>query len=416
MYKLRPHQIQKSEELAQGLKDKKVIYLAGQVRSGKTLTALNAVELYGAGVVLFITKKKAISSIESDYKNFCFNYQLLVINYESLHKLPKGYKPDVVIYDEAHSIGAFPKSSKRTKLCKKLFFNIPCILMSGTPAVESYSQLYHQFYISAFSPFKQYSTFYKWANEFVDKKEMKLPTHTVIDYSGAKVQQINAIIKPYFIKMTQEDAGFKSKVTEHLIKIGTPPKLKTAVKQLLKDRVLEGKEGFILGDSPAKLQSKVHQLINGHCIIEKDDLSTFTKIFSTYKADYIKERFKGVKIAIMYYYQAELDILNQVFRDDITTDLEEFNTTDKNFALQQSSTEGMNVSKADAIVYMNLFFSGKNYLQSRDRLTVKGREDNNVYYICENFGMTEEIIKTVRNKKDFNSKLFTTWHQGNKQN
>ena len=42
--------------------------------------------------------------------------------------------------------------------------------MSGTPAVESYSQLYHQFYISAFSPFKDYTNFYKWANDFVDKK------------------------------------------------------------------------------------------------------------------------------------------------------------------------------------------------------------------------------------------------------
>ena len=66
----------------------------------------------------------------------------------------------------------------------------------------------------------------------------------------------------------------------------------------------------------------------------------------------------------------------------------------------------MNVSKADAIVYMNIGFSGKNYLQSRDRLTVKGRETNNVYYICEDFGMTEKILKTVQDKKDFNSKLF----------
>lgn len=410
---LRPHQIQKSKELLNILNKYKIAYLAGEVRSGKTLTALNTTELFGVSNVLVITKKKAISSIESDYKNFGFKYQLLVINYESLHKV--NYKPDLVIYDEAHSLGAFPKPSKRSKLCKKLFYKVPCILMSGTPAVESYSQLYHQFYISAFSPFKEYTNFYKWANEFVDKKEMKLPTHTVIDYSGAKVQQINTIIKPYFVKMTQADAGFESTVTEKLLHIGTPPKLKSAANQLLKDRVLEGKEGFILGDTPAKLQSKVHQLINGHCIIERDDLSTFTKIFDTYKADYIKKRFKGIKIAIMYYYQAELDILKQVFKDNLTTDLEEFNTTNKNFALQQSSTEGMNVSKADAIVYMNLGFSGKNYLQSRDRLTIKGREDNNVYYICEDYGMTEQILKAVRNKKDFNSKLFMKWRQDSKQ-
>ena len=337
----------------------------------------------------------------------------MVINYESLHKIDvKDF--DLVIYDEAHSMGAYPKPSKRTKLCKKLFANIPCILMSGTPAVESYSQLYHQFYVSYFSPFKEYTNFYKWANDFVDKKQMKLPTHTVTDYSGARVKDINAIVKPYFVKMTQADAGLTSTVTEEIIKIPTPNFLKDACNKLLKDRVIEGKNGLILGDAPAKLQSKVHQLINGHCIIERDDLSTFTKVFSNYKAKYIKQRFKGEKIAIMYYYQAELDILNNVF--NITTDIEEFNSTDKWIALQQSSTEGMNVSKADAIVYMNLRFSGKNYLQSRDRLTIKGRKDNKVYFICEDFGMTEKILKTVQSKKDFNSKLFMKWQADNKQN
>jgi hypothetical protein len=411
--RLRPHQVEKSKDLLNVLLQYNIAYLAGEVRSGKTLTSLNTAELFGAAKVLFITKKKAISSIESDYKNFGFSYKLKVVNYESLHKLDD-YKYNLVIYDEAHSMGAYPKPSKRTKLCKKLFANIPTILMSGTPAVESYSQLYHQFFVSYFSPFKDYTNFYKWANDFVDKKQMKLPTHTVTDYSDARVKDINAVVKPYFVKMTQADAGFESKVKEEIITIPTPTFLKDACNKLLKDRVVEGKTGFILGDAPAKLQSKAHQLINGHCIIERDDLSTFTKVFSNYKAKYIKQKFKGVKIAIMYYYQAELDILKAEF--DITTDIEEFNTTNKNIALQQSSTEGMNVSKADAIVYMNLGFSGKNYLQSRDRLTIKGRKDNKVYFICEDFGLTSKILKTVQNKKDFNSKLFMKWQADNKLN
>lgn len=412
---LRPHQIQKSQELLKVLMQYNIVYLAGEVRSGKTLTALKTSELYGAKSVLFITKKKAITSIVDDFKSVGFKYILTPINYESLHKLDnKEY--DLIIYDEAHSLGAFPKPSKRTKLAKKIFKHIPCILMSGTPAVESYSQLYHQFYVSNFSPFKKYTNFYKFANDFVDKKQLKLPTHTVTDYSSAKVKEINKIIKPYFVKMTQQDAGFESKVTEKILRIPTPDKLTKAANELLKNKVIEGESGYILGDAPAKLQSKVHQLINGHCIIEKEDLSTFTKVFSTYKAQYIKHKFTYEKIAIMYFYQAELDILKTVFKDNITTDIEEFNNTDKNLALQQSSTEGMNVSKADAIVYMNLGFSGKNYLQSRDRLTVKDRKDNRVYFICEDFGMTEEILKTVQSKKDFNSKLFSKWHQNNRQN
>lgn len=415
MFQLRPHQVKFSKEVNSILNKYNICYLAGQVRSGKTLTALESARLFGAESVLIITKKNAISSILKDYENFCFKYNLVAINYESLHKLDHN-NFDLVIYDEAHSLGKFPKPSKRTKQCKQLFYTTPCILMSGTPAVESYSQFYHQFYVSKFSPFKEYKTFYKWANEFVTKRELKLPTHTVIDYSRAKVKEINKIIAPYLVKMTQQDAGFSSTVTEHIIRIKTPDIVTKLANKLLKDRAIEGQTGFIIGDTPANLQNKTHQIVNGHCIIEREDLSRFTKVFSKYKADYIKEHFKGKKIAIMYYYQAELEILKEVFEDNITTDLEEFNNTSKNFALQQSSTEGMNVSKAEAIVYMNLGFSGKNYLQSRDRLTVKGRSDNLVYFICEDFGMTEEILKTVRSKKDFNSKLFNKWHQNNRLN
>ena len=39
-----------------------------QTRTGKTLTALTAAENYGAKNVLFVTKKKAIDSIVSDYE------------------------------------------------------------------------------------------------------------------------------------------------------------------------------------------------------------------------------------------------------------------------------------------------------------------------------------------------------------
>jgi len=109
----------------------------------------------------------------------------------------------------------------------------------------------------------------------------------------------------------------------------------------------------------------------------------------------------------MYYYQAELDILSQVFGPEkLTTDLETFNSKDVNLAIQQNTTEGMNLSKADCLVYYNLGFSGKNYIQSRDRMTVKERKNNDVYFVCESGGITSKILKAVRNKKDFNSRMF----------
>jgi len=405
MYKLKEHQIKFSKKILEVLNTYKIAYLAGEVRSGKTLTALEAARLYGAGKVIVITKKKAIPSILSDYENFKFPYQIVVINYESLHKL-EDYNCDLVIYDESHSLSAFPKPSVRTKLCKKLFFNVPCILMTGTSAVESYSQYYHQFFVSAYSPFSQYKNFYKWVKDFVEVVEMKLPTHTVKDYSKANVAKIDEILKPYMVVMTQQDAGFDVKINENYLTVETPLPIKGLVKRLLKDKVIKGSAGYIFGDTPAKLQSKVHQLYNGHCIIEDVNGETSNVILDTYKVDFIRERFKDDKIVIMYYYQNELKMIESVFGEAVTTDIDEFNTTDKSFALQQSSSEGMNLSKADYLVYLNLGFSGKNYIQSRDRMTVQSRKENNIYFICESDGITEKILQAVTKKKNFNSRLF----------
>ena len=411
MYQLREHQIKKGIEVANKLEFLKLCYLSGEVRSGKTLTSLYAARLFNAGFVLFITKKKAIPSIQKDYKNFGFNFHLDVINYESLHKL-EHYNYDLIIYDEAHSLGAYPKPSKRTKQCKKIFSHIPTILMSGTPSVESYSQFYHQFYVSNYSPFKDFTNFYKWAKAYVNTKQIKLPTHTITNYSDANIEKIDKNINPYLVKMTQADAGIKVVIEEKLLTVPTPLKLVNACNELKENRVLNGKDGYILGDTPTKLRSKIHQLINGHCIIERDDLSTFKKVFSTYKADYIKNKFGGFKLAIMYYYTNELDILKKCL--NITDNIEEFNNSNKSIAVQQSSTEGLNLSKADAIIYYNFGFSGKNYLQSRDRLTVKGRAENKVYFLLEDYGYSKQIYNRISKKKDFNTHFFNKWLQDNK--
>lgn len=401
---LRPHQEEKSKEILEILNNHKICYLKGEVRSGKTITALEACKLYGVKHLLFLTRKNAISSIESDHSKMGYKYDITVINYESVHKVEGDF--DFVIYDEAHVLSAFPRPAKRVREIKKRFKSLPCILMSGTPSAESQSQYYHQFFVSNYSPFKEYTSFYKWAKEFVNVKQKRIGTHIINDYSDAIESKIEPIIAPISVIMTQEDAGFEVNITETIIEIEPPTLITNLANKLLEDRAIEGKNGYVMGETPAKLQSKVHQIYNGTVIIEKDDGSTEGVILSDYKAKAIKERFKGQKIAVMYYYQMELEMLKNVFGSDITTDLDEFNTTDKNFAIQQLSTEGMNISKADCLVYLNFSFSGKSYIQSRDRLTIKDRKDNNVYFIIEKNGINGKILNIVKDKKSYNSRSF----------
>ena len=60
--------------------------------------------------MLFVTKKKAMSSIEDDYKKLNPQYNLTCINYESLHKVTGKF--DLIVLDEAHCMGALPKTKQ----------------------------------------------------------------------------------------------------------------------------------------------------------------------------------------------------------------------------------------------------------------------------------------------------------------
>ena len=116
MATLRDYQIEIKDKAIYLLKEYKIAYLSMEVRTGKTLTALATANEYGAKNVLFLTKKKAIASIESDYKVLGCSFFLTVINYEQVGNLLPVY--DFVILDEVHSLGQFPVPAKKIKQVK----------------------------------------------------------------------------------------------------------------------------------------------------------------------------------------------------------------------------------------------------------------------------------------------------------
>lgn len=400
-FKLRDYQVNISTEANNVLKKFKIVYLAMEVRTGKTLTALNTAELYGAKKVLFLTKKKAISGIYEDYLNFKFDFFIRVVNDESIHKIDDTF--DLVIHDEHHRFGAFPKPNKTAKIFKQKYSNLPQIYLSGTPFPESYSQVYHQFWVSDYSPFKKYTNFYKWANTFVNKKEKYLGTHKITDYSDAKYEPIKLIIEHLLIKFTQKEAGFETNVNEHILYCDMKPITYKLCDKLVKDKVIEGKDEVILADTSVKLQSKLHQLYSGTCKFESGN----SKVLDYSKAEFIKDKFKQNKIGIFYKFKEEFNALKEVFKNNLTTDFDEFNTTDKNIALQiVSGREGISLRNADYLVYYNIDFSAVSYWQSRDRLTTMDRKNNDIYWVFSKKGIEKKIYNSVLNKKDYNNKIF----------
>jgi len=371
-----------------------------EVRTGKTLTSLSICEeMEDVEHVLFITKKKAISSIVQDNEKMgCTNFILFVINYESLHKLPD-INWDMVICDEAHSMGAFAKASNRAKTVRTLIqkHNPYVILLSGTPTPESYSQIYHQVYGIPTNPFARFKNFYRFADVHVRVTQKKINGNYVNDYSKG-LPSIMEAMKPHMITYSQKEAGFKVETTEHILKVAMKKQTYSLASQLKKDLVIQGKSEVILADTGVKLMMKLHQIFSGTVKFESGN----SQILDKTKANYIKEYFKGKKIGIFYKFKEELNALKEVFGDDLTTELSVFEDTSKNIALQiVSGREGISLRQADALVYYNIDFSATSYWQSRDRMTTNDRLKNNIYWVFADKGIEEKIYKAVTKKKDY---------------
>jgi hypothetical protein len=399
---LRDYQIELSNKCAEIIRTLKICYLVAEVRTGKTLTALQTAKNLNCQNVLFITKKRAIPSIQLDFNAMGYTYNLRVINNESLHKVEGDF--DFIISDEHHRNGAYPKPNQTTKLIKQKFSHLPMLFLSGTPHPESYSQIFHQFWVSKYSPFDEVN-FYKWAKTYVNVKDRHLGYAVVKDYSKAKYNLIKPIIDKYIVTFTQKQAGFETSVNEHVLKVDMLPMTYAIAKHLQKNKFVKSKDGkMIMADTAVKEMQKLHQIYSGTVILEDGS----TRVFDLSKAKFIKEKFKGKKLGIFYKFKAELQALQMAFGyDNITEDLSEFDNSNKHIALQiVSGSEGISLKNADYLVYYNIDFSSKNYWQSRDRMTTMQRKSNDVYWIFSNGGIEEKIYNSVLNKKNYTLSIF----------
>ena len=402
MLQLRPYQEKLSAQGVEILKHKNIVYLAMEVRTGKTLTALNIAKLYGAKNVLFLTKKKAISSIQWDYDNFGFDFDLTIINDESLHLVNGDF--DLIIHDEHHRFGAFPKPNKVAVLFKKRYSHLPMVFLSGTPTPESHSQWFNQFWVSDYSPFKKYVNFYKWAVDYVNIKQRNIGYAVIKDYSQANETLIKRTLQNYILTFTQVQAGFTTSVKEMVLECEMLPITKLIIDKLKRDLVVKNPEGqVILGDTGVKLMQKIHQLSSGTCKFEDGT----SKVIDNSKALFTFEKFSRVKIAIFYKFKEEWNALKSIYGDNLTDSVEEFDNSDKCIALQiVSGREGISLKNAKYLVYYNIDFSATSYWQSRARLTTKDRLNNEVFWIFSKGGIEYDIYNTVLKKKDYTLKIF----------
>jgi hypothetical protein len=314
------------------------------------------------------------------------------------------------VVDEAHTCGAFPKPSLRWKRLRALInVNSYVILLSGTPSPESFSQIFHQFALHPFGPFHQYKNFYQWAKDFVTVKKKYVGVgQQVNDYSEADWKRISPFVKPYMLDRTQAESGFTQIIIEDILIVPMKPSTYRMAKAIAKDGIFEGNTDTILADTAVKQHSKLHQIYSGTVIAENG-----THIIDRSKVAAIIRKFQGRKIAVFTVFQAEADMVREAI-PNCTSSPEEFNSDPTATYVGQirSSREGVNLSTAECLVYLNIEHSSLSYLQGRDRATSKDRATPpEVWFIMAEDGVELDIYETVKSKQDYTIKHFKQWQR-----
>lgn len=413
--KLRDYQQEVFEKAIEVLDAEGLVYLAMKTRTGKTITSLSVANARGAKRVLFLTKKKIIPGVKSDFAASGFTFDIQILSVDSAHKAAGFF--DVVIIDEAHCLGAFPKPGTRPLAIKKLVGKAEVIFLSATPTPESYSQIYHQLWVSPRSPFAAWGKFYDWAKDFVNVRQREINGFRVKDYSDARIKDIQPYLDRIMISLTQKEAGFKQEeIEEELLSVKMSAPTHALVKRLIKDRVYVFPDGCeIVCDTPAKLTSKVAQVASGTVITEllleeegKRRVVKVVKLLDRAKAAKVLELSRTMKIAVFYKYDAEKAMLSSVL-PAITEKPDEFQrSSDKVFLSQfQSGREGIRLDTADAIVFFSPDHAYLSYEQTKNRIQDIARATKpRLIWLLGDTGVEDKIRKVVTGKSKYTSTHF----------
>ena len=379
--KLLPSQLQAASGITNKLNKYGMCLLAGEVRSGKTLSFLHVAKKYKR--VLIITTKKAMVDITKILPSNCD-----IINYHSAHKVDGQY--DLVILDECHNyITGYPKRSQIWRnVYKHTSKNVHIIFSTGTPTPEGYAGLFNMFALSYNSPWKHYTRFTLWHEDYGLPYQMKIAGFNVTKYERTKVKKIRKVIKKYTVTITQVEAGHKFFAKDKIHLINMTRKQEKIIRKLDRDLIYEKGKYCILGDTPAKLMQKKHQISGGFCKCEEDVLMTFK---DNPKVKYILEHFDTSKTIILANFVAEQKMLAEIFPHTGSV---------------KKEAEGVDFSHFENMVIFSFGYSAKDYEQVRARQMNMFKRKTNINV---NFLMTEidqRIYRAVSKKKNFTRKWY----------
>ncbi len=422
----RKHQVQGSIVAAANLLTEGWHYLMWEERTGKTITALLAMQKAGFKNVLVITKKNAIEGWEEAIFGLggILHMKTHVLNYHqvgSSTEVKKGRRKvrqtklkvdrddyDGVIIDEAHNyIAAYPKPTSMFYVIKTVVADKKVLYMSATPHAQGYQQMFHQMKVCQFTPWQDFTDFYKWFYEYGTPNPQRVGTRFIEAYNIVDEERVIDDIDFGFSYMTRAEVGMEHEPNDVLHYIELDDSTKKIYNNVTKHKVFEY-DGFVVAmDSSMKERTTLHMLEGGvwvdtvKTLDPKDEKKVKIKrdyyvMENTEKIDYILKTWGDVPgLVIMYNYKAERTKLEAIF---------------KNAELLQatSNAEGVDLHEFDTLVIYSQDWSTFRHSQRRARqANIKRDSAIDVHYLLVKGGLSDQVYETVSiNKVNFVDKRY----------
>ena len=342
-----------------------------------------------------LTKKKQLEQFITDDNTL----RIGVINYESCWRRPELQKVKGVtlMLDESQAIAN--NTSKQTKGVMKLNYK-NVILLSGTPASNArYEKLYTQLKLLGLDMNKrsyedQYCNFFEMENAGVKFRVLsKKRPYKNVDELKSKMANLGCVFMKTDEVLDLPEQRF----------IDVPISKSKYYKTFEKDRYVDCGEVEYISNGPAQDMLYLRQLCN-----------------SSEKLDMLKTLLESTndRVIIFYNFDIELKLLQQIckklkrpmsFINGHKKNLNCYNNNEDSITLvqYQSGSAGVNLQKANKMIYYSPPVKSDFYEQSKKRIHRIGQDSKCCYWkLITTNSIEQKIYNVLDQKKDYIDELF----------
>ena len=317
---------------------------------------------------------------------------VLIVNYERAWRRDELLKLNnfTLMLDESSKIKN--DKSKQTKFILRLNAE-NVILLSGTPTGGKYEELWSQLHLLGWKINQKLFLKQFVVQEWDDRNsKYKITGYKNVERLKAKLKQYGAVF------MKTEEVFDLPETTDVKVKIpGTK-----LYKEFKKHHIVEIDEELLLGDTPAAKKLYLRQLAGS---------------YNENKLQYVKDLVESTndRIIIFYNFKKEYEALVDLIEKPISTvngdlkDLTAYEKFENSITLiqYQAGAMGLNLQKANKIVYFTLTDKSELFEQSKKRTHRIGQERPCFYYYLLTDGSIEwRMLDVLKERKDYTDVLF----------